>query len=98
MIKSVLNVFRFTHHYSLFIHSRLALANDTLGWMVTQDVRKNGTAVERNFRFSEWDPDSAKNMCDNVRHLPCPYGGTLGDILDETPNEVISKVMLEDKV
>ncbi|KAK3836077.1 MAG: hypothetical protein JOS17DRAFT_736054 [Linnemannia elongata] len=74
-----------------------SLANDTLGWMVTQDVRKNGTAVERNFRFSEWDPDSAKNMCDNVRHLPCPYGGTLGDILDETPNEVISKVMLEDK-
>ncbi|KAG9069932.1 hypothetical protein KI688_009257 [Linnemannia hyalina] len=61
------------------------------------DVRENGTAVERNFRFSEWDPDSAKNMCDRVRHLPCPYGGTLGDILDETPKEVISKVMLEDK-
>ncbi|KAH7050677.1 hypothetical protein BKA57DRAFT_459271 [Linnemannia elongata] len=75
----------------------MPLANNTLGWMVTQDVRKNGTAVERNFRFSEWDLDSAKNMCDKVRHLPCPYGGTLGDILDETPKEVISKVMLEDK-
>ncbi|KAF9906429.1 hypothetical protein EC991_000676 [Linnemannia zychae] len=76
----------------------MPLAGNCVGWMVTEDVRKNGTAVDRNFAFSEWDPDSAKNMCDKVRHLPCPYGGTLGDILDETPKEVISKVMLEDKM
>ncbi|KAF9926265.1 hypothetical protein FBU30_004125 [Linnemannia zychae] len=76
----------------------IPLSGNRCGWLVTEDVRKNGTAVERNFRFSEWDPDSAKNMCDKVRHLPCPYGGTLGDILDETPKEVISKVMLEDKM
>ncbi|KAF9088011.1 hypothetical protein BGX23_007694 [Mortierella sp. AD031] len=76
----------------------MPLTENRIGWMVTQDVRKNGTAVERNFGFSEWDPNAAKDMCDKVRHLNCPYGGTLGDILDETPKEVISKVMLEDKM
>ncbi|KAG0278203.1 hypothetical protein BGZ95_004481 [Linnemannia exigua] len=75
----------------------IPLANNRIGWQVSEDVRKNGTATDRNFAFSAWDPDSAKNMCDKVRHLSCPYGGTLGDILDETPQEVISKVMLEDK-
>ncbi|KAF9124769.1 hypothetical protein BGW39_007924 [Mortierella sp. 14UC] len=75
----------------------MPLACNSIAWMVTEDLRKNSTAADRNFAFSEWDPDLARIMCDKVRHLPCPYGGTLGDLLDETPNEVISKVMLEDK-
>lgn len=69
-----------------------------MGWMVTQDIRNDGTGEERNFRFSEWGPDAALEMCNKVRDLPSPYGGVIGDIFDQTPKERISKVMLEDKV
>lgn len=69
-----------------------------MGWMVTQDIRNEGTGEERNFRFSEWGPDAALEMCNKVRDLPSPYGGVIGDIFDQTPKERISKVMLEDKV
>ncbi|KAG9325897.1 hypothetical protein KVV02_001294 [Mortierella alpina] len=33
-----------------------------------------------------------------VRHFSCPLGGTFGDILDSTPKDVISKVVLENKM
>ncbi|KAI1315186.1 hypothetical protein EDD11_001123 [Mortierella claussenii] len=76
----------------------MPLVGDKISWMVTHDVRKHGTHEGRNFRFSEWGPDAAAEMCERVRHLPCPYGGTVGDIIDKTPADLISKVMLEDKV
>lgn len=66
--------------------------------MVTQDVRMNGTDEERNFGFSEWGPEAALEMCNKSRHLPCPYGGNFGDLIDRTPKDRVSKVMLEDKV
>ncbi|KAF9384932.1 hypothetical protein CPB97_005268 [Podila verticillata] len=75
----------------------MPLSDNRMGWMVTQDIRNEGTGEERNFRFSEWGPDAALEMCNKVRDLPSPYGGVIGDIFDQTPKERISKVMLEDK-
>ena len=65
--------------------------------MVVQDLRNQRNAGVREAR-SEWGPDAAIDMCSRVRHFPCPIGGTFGDILDSTPKEVISKVVLENKV
>ncbi|KAF9428720.1 hypothetical protein BGZ94_001320 [Podila epigama] len=76
----------------------IPLANNKIGWMVTQDIRGKGTDEGRVSSSSEWGPDAAIDMCNRVRHLPCIYGGTLGDIIDSTPKELVSKVMLEDKV
>ncbi|KAG0366470.1 hypothetical protein BGZ54_005305 [Gamsiella multidivaricata] len=75
----------------------MPLVGNKISWMVTHDVRKHGTDEDRNFRFSEWSPIAAMEMCQQVRHLPCPYGGTVGDIIDHTSADLISKVMLEDK-
>ncbi|KAF9151720.1 hypothetical protein BG015_006295 [Linnemannia schmuckeri] len=51
---------------------------------------------------SEWGAEAAEAMCEDVRHLPIISGGekplTLGDLIDWTPKELISKVMLEEKV
>ena len=66
--------------------------------MITQDIHSQSSDEKRNTRSSEWAPDAAIDMCNQVRHLPCIYGGTLGDIIDSTPEALISKVMLEDKV
>lgn len=54
-------------------------------------------------RNSEWGPEAAEAMCKEVRHLRVPHGKdgkdwTIGDIIDQTPKELISKVMLEEKL
>lgn len=69
-----------------------------MGYMITEDVRDQGTREERAAKAADWSPTAAQEMCDRVRDLSCPYGGTLGDIFDKTPKDVISKVFLEEKV
>ncbi|KAF9154280.1 hypothetical protein BG015_001393 [Linnemannia schmuckeri] len=54
------------------------------------------------FKNSEWGPEAVETMCDKVRSFPIISGSerpwTLGDLIDNTPKELISKVMLEEKV
>ncbi|KAF9334552.1 hypothetical protein BG006_001968 [Podila minutissima] len=54
------------------------------------------------FRNSEWGPEAAETMCKQVRHFKVPGGKdrvlTIGDLIDRTPKDLISKVMLEEKV
>ncbi|KAF9379885.1 hypothetical protein CPB97_008697 [Podila verticillata] len=53
------------------------------------------------FRNSEWGPEAAEQMCKEVRDFPVPGGNgqlVLGDLIDRTPKEYISKVMLEEKL
>ncbi|KAG0366469.1 hypothetical protein BGZ54_005304 [Gamsiella multidivaricata] len=76
----------------------MPMTKNRIGWMVTHDVRDLGTNVERNMRCSEWGPDAALDVLKSVSHFKCPYGGSLADIIDITPKEMISKVMLEDKM
>ncbi|KAG0278204.1 hypothetical protein BGZ95_004482 [Linnemannia exigua] len=76
----------------------MPLEGNRVGFMITEDIRDQGTTTERAAnKSSEWDPNAPQDMCDRVRNLACPYGGTLGDILDKTPKETISKVVLEEK-
>lgn len=55
------------------------------------------------FRNSEWGPEAAEAMCKEVRDFKLPGGKdgaliTIGDLIDRTPKDLISKVMLEEKV
>ncbi|KAF8946757.1 hypothetical protein BGZ47_011501 [Haplosporangium gracile] len=55
----------------------------------------------RNMDNSEWGPIAAQSMCDDTRGFPIPGGNgtlTMGDLYDRTPKNLISKVMLEEKV
>lgn len=74
----------------------MPLQGRRIGWMVVQDERNSGE--QRNFRYSEWGQEAAQALCKQVAHLPSPYGGTLGDIIEETDKDQITKVMLEEKV
>jgi 2-polyprenyl-6-methoxyphenol hydroxylase-like FAD-dependent oxidoreductase len=69
------------------------------------DAKSSKAAEEQRFRNnenSEWGPGAAQAMCDETRDFPLPIPGgkiwTLGDLYDRTPQERISKVMLEEKV
>ncbi|KAF9084596.1 hypothetical protein BGX23_010402 [Mortierella sp. AD031] len=81
-------------------------AQKTICWMVLHhlDNTTSKAAQEQRFRNSdnsEWGPYAAQSMCDETRDFPIPFGNgkmTLGDMYDRTPKELISKVMLEEKV
>ncbi|KAF9408054.1 hypothetical protein BGZ94_002463 [Podila epigama] len=46
---------------------------------------------------SDWSQERVDTMLGECRDFVCPYGGTLGDIFDQTPRSKISKVLLEEK-
>ncbi|KAF9314650.1 hypothetical protein BG003_003941 [Podila horticola] len=73
-------------------------------WMVVhhlnEELSSSQDKQESNHN-SEWGPEAAEAMCKEVRHLTIPGGNgnmTIGDLIDRTPKDLISKVMLEEKV
>ncbi|KAK3835598.1 MAG: hypothetical protein J3R72DRAFT_451220 [Linnemannia gamsii] len=82
-------------------------AQKTVCWMVIHYLSKQTSkaAIEQRFRKSEnseWGAYPAQTMCDETRDFPVQLGDgkerTLGDLYDCTPQDLISKVMLEEKV
>ncbi|KAF9195688.1 hypothetical protein BGZ50_003858 [Haplosporangium sp. Z 11] len=72
-------------------------------WFETTIGENKPYAVSReldsSFRNSEWGPEAADSMCKEVRDFPVPRNNmTIGDLIDATPKEYISKVMLEEKI
>ncbi|KAF8940698.1 hypothetical protein BGZ58_005234 [Dissophora ornata] len=53
---------------------------------------------DETFRNSEWNPHSLDSLIEEVAHHKVPFGGTLGDLINATPKELISKVYLEEKL
>ncbi|KAG0229774.1 hypothetical protein BGW41_002895 [Actinomortierella wolfii] len=75
----------------------MPLPNNRISWAVLRNVEGAEANRNENFKVSEWGPEAVQEMIEYVRHQPSIYGGTLGDIIDRTPREFISKVMLEEK-
>ncbi|KAG0304683.1 hypothetical protein BGZ97_001381 [Linnemannia gamsii] len=83
-----------------------ATAQNTIAWMVIHHLDKESSkeAEEQRFRENEnsqWGSHAAQAMCDETRDFPLPIGTkkmTMGDLYDLTNPEMISKVMLEEKV
>ncbi|KAG0362972.1 hypothetical protein BGX24_005019 [Mortierella sp. AD032] len=81
-------------------------AQNTLCFMVIHHLSKatNKGALEQRFRNNEnaeWGAHPAQTMCDETRDFKIPTRvgmKTMGDLYDLTPKELISKVMLEEKV
>ncbi|KAF9095596.1 hypothetical protein BGX29_008959 [Mortierella sp. GBA35] len=81
-------------------------AQNTMSWMVIHHLDKVTKKEAEDQRFhktenSEWGSHAAQAMCEETRHFPIPIGDgkqTMGNLYDRTPKELISKVMLEEKV
>ncbi|KAG0073990.1 hypothetical protein BGZ93_006799, partial [Podila epicladia] len=76
---------------------------NTICYMVLLYLEKGSSKEHGSFHNSEWGPETAEAMCNEVRHFKVPGGKdgktlTLGDLFDRTPKGLISKVMLEEKV
>ncbi|KFH67031.1 hypothetical protein MVEG_07555 [Podila verticillata NRRL 6337] len=75
---------------------------NTLCWMVIEFLDRKATSEDEHLRRSDWGAN-AEDMCNKVRDFKIPGGKdgkahTIGDLIDKTPKELISKVMLEEKL
>ena len=70
--------------------------------MVLQYLTESTSKEHDTFRNSEWGPEAAMSMSQQVRDFPVMIGkdkiSSLGDLFDRTPKDLISKVVLEEKV
>ncbi|KAF9124834.1 hypothetical protein BGW39_007863 [Mortierella sp. 14UC] len=82
-------------------------AQNTMCFMVVEHLPKQTSraAMEKatyDGKSTEWTFHPVETMMNETRHFPIPIGngkeGTLGDLYDQTNKDLISKVMLEDKV
>ncbi|KAF9909090.1 calpain 7 [Lobosporangium transversale] len=46
----------------------------------------------------DWYPETAVEICEDVRNFKCPYGGSVMDLIESTPKGLVSKVLLEEKM
>ncbi|KAF9545546.1 hypothetical protein EC957_010855 [Mortierella hygrophila] len=79
----------------------------TVCWSIIRFIEESKTPVDDKNSHStvdqEWGPEAAEAMCNEVRHFPVVSGNeakplTLGDLIDYTPKDLISKVKLEEIV
>ncbi|KAG0210504.1 hypothetical protein BGX33_004857 [Mortierella sp. NVP41] len=84
-------------------------AQNTICWMVIQHLNETTSkaAMEQNAAQKDdagWGPQAVQSMCDETRSFRIPVRdakgnySTLGDMYDRTPMDLVSKVMLEEKV
>ncbi|KAF9372428.1 hypothetical protein CPB97_001270 [Podila verticillata] len=89
-----------SHEYSW---TTFTTKQNTFCWFVIRFLNKESSKEHDSFRNSEWGPEQAESMCKEVRHFKVPIGKegvtvTMGDLIDKTPKDMISKVMLEEKI
>ncbi|KAG0072718.1 hypothetical protein BGZ90_011831 [Linnemannia elongata] len=76
-----------------------SLPDNCIGWgFGTQILNEDLSKENDTFRATEWGPESAHVLCKEIRDYKIPIGGTIGDLIDNTPKDYISKVMLEEKL
>ncbi|KAK3813827.1 MAG: hypothetical protein JOS17DRAFT_761056 [Linnemannia elongata] len=89
-----------------FSWSIMLTAQGSFAWCVIHHLNEQTSkaAMEQRFRNNdnaEWGAYPAQMMCDETRNFPIPLGeglSTLGDLYDLAQKDLISKVMLEEKV
>ena len=78
------------------------MKQNTICWMVLKFLNKETSKEHDVLRDTNWGPEAAMAMSNEVRDFPVPIGGdkvkTIGDLIDRTPADLISKVVLEEKI
>ncbi|KAK5801530.1 hypothetical protein F5H01DRAFT_384096 [Linnemannia elongata] len=86
----------------MYTWSTSTTAQNTVCWGAILFLDEETSKENDAFRNSEWGPEAAAAMCEQVKDFPVISGGdkilTLQDLIDRSPKELISKVMLEEKV
>ncbi|KAK3805212.1 MAG: hypothetical protein JOS17DRAFT_808613 [Linnemannia elongata] len=86
----------------MYIWDTFTTAQNTVCWDAVLYLDENKSREDDSFCNSEWGPEAAMAMCEQVKDFPIVSGGdkklTLGDMIEWSDKDLISKVMLEEKV
>ncbi|GJJ74068.1 hypothetical protein EMPS_06426 [Entomortierella parvispora] len=74
------------------------MPNNKFTWQFNLQYLDEKEAKQKLFMNSEWGPESNKEMLDEFKELPNPFGGKMADFINETPPELVSRVFLEYKL
>ncbi|KAF9896587.1 hypothetical protein BX616_007163, partial [Lobosporangium transversale] len=75
--------------------------DNVICWSVIQYLDGESAKLNDSFRNTEWGAEAAIAMCEDVWDFPLPGGNgnlTMGDIISNTPQNQISKAILEEKL
>ncbi|KAF9403345.1 hypothetical protein BGX21_005102 [Mortierella sp. AD011] len=75
----------------------VALPDNQISWGFGQQIPES-VLKEKHFRNSEWGPEAGDATLAQYRNYSCPVGGTMGELFDATPQNLISKVFIEEKL
>ncbi|KAG9069061.1 hypothetical protein KI688_009952 [Linnemannia hyalina] len=79
----------------------ITISKNRICWSVMAQIKSESEANQLRLSSTEWGPEAAESMIKEVHDFPIKLGGgagVLGDIIDATPPDVVSKVMLEEKL
>ncbi|KAF9347776.1 hypothetical protein BGX26_000759 [Mortierella sp. AD094] len=76
--------------------STFTVPENRICWGVQVQLTQ-ASAEDHAFRNTEWGPESNESMIKEIYDFATPYG-PLGQFIDKTPNERISRVFLEEKM
>ncbi|KAF9365956.1 hypothetical protein BGX34_007315 [Mortierella sp. NVP85] len=80
------------------VSSVASLPENQICWAVAKELSEDEVEEARQFRNSHWEPMSIEDMYKDFENMPCPWGGTMGEIMKMTPKDRISKVYPEKKL
>ncbi|KAG0020492.1 hypothetical protein BGZ81_009313 [Podila clonocystis] len=75
----------------------VTLKDNKISWGVMLQLGEEASA-DMMFRNSEWGPEANKSMLDEIYNFPIRNGGILGDLIEATDKDLISKVYVEEKL
>ncbi|KAF8924139.1 hypothetical protein BGZ58_002116 [Dissophora ornata] len=76
----------------------LSVSGNRICWSAKMQIDSTLQSKDMMFKNSEWGSESNGDMIQAIRNFTNPFGGTLGDLIDATPEGLISKVYLEEKI
>ncbi|KAG0014600.1 hypothetical protein BGZ80_010354 [Entomortierella chlamydospora] len=80
-----------------YSYNTVTVPGNRICWGMTIQLDSNKASKEM-FKNSEWGPEAIEGMISEIRDFPSHFGGVIGDLIDATPRDMISKVFLEEKM
>ena len=74
------------------------MAENRVCWVVVSQIATVAESEKIKFHSSEWGPESNPEFIEKVKDFRVPGGGTLGNLINATPEANISRVFLEEKL
>ncbi|KAF9349743.1 hypothetical protein BGX26_012001 [Mortierella sp. AD094] len=80
-----------------YSYNTVTVPGNRICWGMTIQLDSDKASKEM-FKNSEWGPEANEGMISKIRDFPSHFGGVIGDLIDATPRDMISKVFLEEKM